>query len=101
MSAQTLSELVSRHAIRHIAPFASEPGSTWAAVPTGTLTHQAWSLTSIQVRKWLGHSFFAEHGVFPGHQPLPHAIHMIQAPPPPHHQHPHPVILPRPPHTPH
>src|SRR5712692_8433326 len=74
-----VSELIYNHAIRSIAPFASEPGSTWAAVPTGPLTHQAWSLTSIQFRKWLAHSFFAEHGIFPGHQALRHAIHMIQA----------------------
>jgi putative DNA primase/helicase len=74
-----VSELIYNHAIRSIAPFASEPGSTWAAVPTGLLTHQAWSLTSVQFRKWLAHSFFAEHGVFPGHQALRHAIHMIQA----------------------
>jgi energy-coupling factor transporter ATP-binding protein EcfA2 len=48
-------------------------------VPTGLLTHQAWSLTSIQFRKWLAHSFFAEHGVFPGHQAIRHAVHMLQA----------------------
>jgi putative DNA primase/helicase len=79
MSAQNLSEVIYNHAIRTIAPFASEPGSTWAAVPTGPLTHEAWPLASAQFRDWLAHSFHAEHGLFPGHQSLRHAIRMIQA----------------------
>src|SRR5258708_7219153 len=77
-----LSEQIYEHAIRFIAPFASEPGSTWAAIPTGTVTHQAWPIASAQFRDWLGHSFHAEHGVFPGQHSLRHALRMIHAPAP-------------------
>src|SRR5258708_4924629 len=74
-----LSEQIYEHAIRFIAPFASEPGSTWAAIPTGTVTHQAWPIASAQFRDWLAHSFHAEHGVFPGQHSLRHALRMIHA----------------------
>lgn len=79
MSSQSLSEQLYRHAIRFIAPFSSDTGAAWAAVPDGPLTHEAWPLDSAQFREWLANSFFAEHDVFPGHFPLVHAVQLIRA----------------------
>src|SRR5260370_1340484 len=79
MRSQSYSEQVFTHALRHVTPFASEGGLTWVAVPTGPLTHQAWPLASFQFRTWLGNSFHAEYGVFPGDQALRHAIGVIKA----------------------
>jgi putative DNA primase/helicase len=76
---QALSEQIYNHAVRLIAPFASEPGSTWAAIPTGLFTHQSWPIASAQFRDWLAHSFHAEHGVFPGQHSMRHALRMIHA----------------------
>ena len=79
MRTHNISEQIYNHAVRLISPFASQPGSTWAAVPTGPFTHQAWPIASAQFRDWLAHSFHAEHGVFPGHHSMRHALRMIHA----------------------
>src|ERR1039457_797293 len=79
MRSQSISEQIFNHALQHVAPFASEGGHTWVAVPTGPLTHQAWPLASIQFRAWLANSFQAENGIFPGDQALRYAVTMIQA----------------------
>src|SRR5258708_30606367 len=65
--------------MRHAAPFASEPGHTWAALPTSPLTHEACSVASDRFRDWLAHSFHHEHGIFPSHHSLRHAVRIIQA----------------------
>src|SRR5258708_2937677 len=65
--------------MRHAAPFASEPGHTWAALPTSPFTHEACSVASDRFRDWLAHSFHHEHGIFPSHHSLRHAVRIIQA----------------------
>ena len=78
-SSPSLSEQIFNHAMRHAAPFASEPGHTWVALPTGPLTHEACSIASDRFRDWLAHSFYHEHGIFPSHHSLRHAVRIIQA----------------------
>jgi putative DNA primase/helicase len=75
----TLSEQIFNHAMRFAAPFASEPGHTWAAIPTGALTHEACSVASDRFREWLAHSFHHEHGIFPSHHSLRHAVRILEA----------------------
>ena len=79
MSPRTISEQIYNHAIRLIAPFASDTGAAWAAVPTGPLTHEAWPLASLEFRNWLAHGFFAEHGLCPSESSLDFAVRLIQA----------------------
>jgi putative DNA primase/helicase len=75
----SLSEQIFQHAMRHAAPFASEPGHAWAAIPTSAMTHEACSVASDRFREWLGHSFQREHGVFPSHHSMRHAVRILQA----------------------
>jgi putative DNA primase/helicase len=75
----TLSEQIFNHAMRFAAPFASEPGHTWAAIPTGALTHETCSVASDRFREWLAHSFHHEHGIFPSHHSLRHAVRILEA----------------------
>jgi hypothetical protein len=75
----TLSEQIFNHAMRFAAPFASEPGHTWAAIPTTATTHEACSIASDRFREWLAHSFHHEHGISPSHHSLRHAVRILEA----------------------
>src|SRR5207302_1439891 len=75
----SLSEQIFQHAMRLAAPFASEPGHAWAAIPTSAMTHEACSVASDRFREWLAHSFQHEHGIFPSHHSMRHAVRILQA----------------------
>ncbi len=75
----SLSEQIFNYAMRYAAPFASELGHAWAAIPAGPLTHEPLSLTSSRFREWLAHGFHHEHGIFPTPHSLRHAISLLQA----------------------
>lgn len=75
----SLSEQIFNHAIRFVSPFASEPGHTWAAIPTGPVTHEACAVASDRFREWLAHSFHREHSIFPSLHSLRHAVRLLEA----------------------
>ncbi len=79
MRRPNLSELLFKHAIANIAPFASHTGHVWAAIPTSYATHEAWPLASQRFHDWLAHSFYHEHEIFPGRLALQQTIRMLQA----------------------
>ncbi len=75
----SLSEQIFNHAMRFAAPFASELGHAWTAIPAGPCTHEPLSLASVRFREWLAHGFHHEHGIFPTPHSLRHAISLLQA----------------------